>query len=154
MDSAWDNVHARFMEQLLNKRVDDMIESPEWLKKMRYNNKEVKFWLKRAGHIFEERGLNLYELIAKACGECWDTEDEQKTAEGSSPPLWENNGATNDEPRNSTALWEARADSPQNCVLPKVKEETQTCPQPGSLTSSLFTPQEKRRIPPTSTGRR
>ena len=59
MESVWQNVHAKFMDQLLNRRVDEMLESEDWLRSMRYNHKEVKWWQKRAGHIFEERGLNL-----------------------------------------------------------------------------------------------
>ena len=135
MESAWQNVHAKFMDRLLNKRVDDMLESEDWLRSMRFNHKEVKWWQRKAGHIFEERGLNLYELIAKACGECWDDEDDEKTAKGASPPLWEATNATNaTATKNSNALWEAppRTNPSENCVPPKVKEETQTCHQLGS----------------------
>ena len=152
MESVWQNVHAKFMDQLLNRRVDEMLESEDWLRSMRYNHKEVKWWQKRAGHIFEERGLNLYELIAKACGECWDDEDEQKTAEGASPPLWGNN--KDQQKKNSAALWDVpRAKSPKNCVPSEVKKETQTCLPLGSPTSRRFTLQERRRTLPTNTGR-
>ena len=132
MESVWQNVHAKFMDRLLNSRIDEMLENEDWLRSMRYNHQEVKGWLRRAGHIFEERGLNLYELIAKACGECWDDEDDEKTAKGASPPLWETKAATKVATKNSNALWEARTELPENCVLPKVKEETQTCHQLGS----------------------
>ena len=73
--------HAKFWRQLLNSRVDLLVSSRSWLRALRYNNEEVRWWLKRAGHIFEERGLNLYQLIAQSHGECWDNEDEQKCAQ-------------------------------------------------------------------------
>ena len=82
MEKVWvdNSPHAKFWRQLLNDRVDELIHSPEWLKNLRYRNDEVQWWRKRAGHIFEERGINLYHLIAQAHGECWDAEDEEKHA--------------------------------------------------------------------------
>ena len=35
----------------------------------------MKWWQKKCGHIFEERGLNLYELVAQSHGECWEMPD-------------------------------------------------------------------------------
>jgi len=68
-----------------------LVNSKEWLKGLRYRNDEVKWWNKRCGHIFEERGMNLYQLIAQANDECWDDEDEQKCAhaieENVDPPM-------------------------------------------------------------------
>ena len=93
MERAWedDSPHANFFRRLLNSRVDELVNSPTWLKRMRYNNEEVKWWQKTCGHIFEERGLNLYQLIASSHGECWDNEDEEKHAqaleENVVPPL-------------------------------------------------------------------
>jgi hypothetical protein len=93
MERVWEeeSPHANFFRRLLNSRVDELVNSPTWLKRMRYNNEEVKWWQKNCGHIFEERGLNLYQLIATSHGECWDTEDEQKCAqaleENVVPPL-------------------------------------------------------------------
>ena len=83
MERVWEDSspHAKFWRQLLNSRVDELISSPEWLKSLRYNHTMVKWWNKNAGDIFEERGLNLYELIAQSFGECWDEEDEQKCAQ-------------------------------------------------------------------------
>ena len=97
MENLWvdDSPHANFWRRLLNQRVDELVNSVEWLKNLRFRNDEVKWWQKRCGHIFEERGLNLYELIAQAHGECWDlqaydpatykkewgtTQDEEKSA--------------------------------------------------------------------------
>ncbi|MEO2152728.1 MAG: hypothetical protein ABGW50_08745, partial [Thermococcus sp.] len=80
MEKVWEDEgpQMRFFRQLLNSRVDAMLASPKWLQSLRYDHDMVRWWNKRAGHIFEERGLNLYELIAKACGEVWDNEDEEK----------------------------------------------------------------------------
>jgi len=93
MEAMWidDSPHVRFWRELLNSRVDSLVSSPDWLRGLRYDHKAVKWWQKRCGHIFEERGLNLYHLIAEANGECWDEEDEQKhahiPAEKNVPPL-------------------------------------------------------------------
>ena len=93
MERVWeeDSPHANFFRRLLNSRVDELVNSPTWLKRLRYNNDEVKWWQKNCGDIFDERGLNLYQLIASSHGECWDNEDEQKCAqaleENVVPPL-------------------------------------------------------------------
>jgi hypothetical protein len=72
-----------------------MVGSERWLKSLRYKHEEVRWWQKRAGYIFEERGINLYQLIAQAHGECWDNEDEEKCAsakkQGIEPPLHKKN---------------------------------------------------------------
>ena len=82
MEKVWqdDSPHAKFFRQLMNNRVDELVHSKDWLKRLRYNHEEVRWWNKRAGYIFEERGINLYQLIAQSHGECWDAEDEEKHA--------------------------------------------------------------------------
>ena len=82
MEAAWDgsSPHAAFWRRLLNDRVDLLVNDQEWLKRLRFSHDEVRWWLKNCKHIFEERGLNLYTLIAQAHGEVWDEEDEQKCA--------------------------------------------------------------------------
>ena len=82
MERVWedDSPHAEFIRTLMNNRVTELLSSKEWLKVLRYRHDEVKWWLKRAGHIFKERNVNLYQRIAQAHGECWDMEDEQKSA--------------------------------------------------------------------------
>ena len=85
MEKAWfsDDPHQKFWRNLLNGRVDELVNSKRWLQSLRYKNDEVRWWLKKCGHIFEERGINLYELIAQSHGECWEMEDydEQKFKE-------------------------------------------------------------------------
>ena len=82
MEQAWkdENAHAKFWRNLLNSRIDLLVSSPDWLQSLRFKHDEVRWWQKKAGHIFEERGLNLYQLIAESCGECWDSEDDEKCA--------------------------------------------------------------------------
>lgn len=75
MEKTWfhDDPHACFWRRLLNQRVDELVNSRTWLRSLRYKNEEVKWWMKKCGHIFEERGLNLYELIAQSHDEgSWD----------------------------------------------------------------------------------
>ena len=82
MEEVWvdDSPVARFWRRLHNECVDKLINDPEQflLKHMRHDYQMVRDHQKRFGHIFKERGLNLYELIARACGEVWDNEDEEK----------------------------------------------------------------------------
>ena len=81
MEAAWnDTPHARFWRRLLNENVDALINDPDkfLLRHMRHDHQMVRDYQKRYGSIFKERGLNLYELIARACGEVWDNEDEEK----------------------------------------------------------------------------
>ena len=83
MDSVWrEGPVKRFWDRLLNENVDRLVTDPEQflLKHMRHDYAMVKDYQKRFGHIFEERGLNLFQLIAKASGETWDSEDEEKGA--------------------------------------------------------------------------
>ena len=83
MEATWvhNSPHVVFWRRLLNERVDELVNSPDWLKRLRFAHDEVRWWRKNCGHIFEERGLNLYHLIAQAHGEVWDEEDEQKCAQ-------------------------------------------------------------------------
>ena len=112
--------HAKFMRTLLNSRVDELVNSPEWLKRLRFNHDEVKWWNKKCGYIFEERGLNLFELIARANGECWDldSEDEEKCAQAAEenvvPPMLKK------KPRQQDAIG---LDHPREVGLRERKEE-------------------------------
>ena len=123
MERVWedDSPHAKFWRQLLNSRVDELISSPEWLQSLRFNNTMGKWWNKNAGEIFEERGLNLYQLIAQSFGECWDDEDEQKCAhakeENVLPPMVKRK---DNKPRHEDA---ERLDHPRQVGVRKEQEE-------------------------------
>ena len=86
-----DSPQIRFLCQLHNQVVDQMLSDPDQflLRHMRHDYTMVREYQKRFGYIFKERGLNLFELIARACGEVWDNEDEEKggvlAAEKSAP---------------------------------------------------------------------
>ena len=81
LDQVWleDTPHGRFWRRLLNDNVDKIVQNRKHLRALRFNNDLVKQYQKRLGHIFEERGLNLYQLIAESYDECWDSEDEEKS---------------------------------------------------------------------------
>jgi len=87
MEACWNRTtpHQRFWIRLQNQRVDQLVSDPErfLLRHMRHDHEMVKSHQKLLGHIFKERGLCLYKLIAEACGENWDSEDEQKNC----PPM-------------------------------------------------------------------
>ena len=74
-----DNAHAKFMDTLLRNRVNELIGDKERLKELRFRHKDVKWWHKRCGYIFEELGKNLYELIAAAYGESWEEKTQTTT---------------------------------------------------------------------------
>ena len=82
MEAAWidTNPVARFFQRLHNEVVDRLVSDPEQflLRHMRHDHDMVRDYQRRFGDIFAERGLNLYQLIASACGEVWDDEDEEK----------------------------------------------------------------------------
>ena len=92
METVWaqETAHQRFWRRLLNENVDRLINDPEkfLLKHMRHDHEMVKQYQRRYGHIFESRGLSLYKLIAKACGEVWDEEDEEKGGGRKKLPQW------------------------------------------------------------------
>ena len=73
-----ETAHQKFWRSLLNQNVDNIVRDREHLRSLRFNHELMKRYQKRFGHVFEERGINLYQLIAKACGEVWDEEDEEK----------------------------------------------------------------------------
>ena len=89
MESLWegDSPEAAFMKRLLRSRVRTLLGNKEWLKSLRYRHKEVRWWQKRAGHIFEEFDANLYEAIARSHGECWEMEEKSNDLEKNVPPM-------------------------------------------------------------------
>ena len=93
-----DGSHARFWRELMNENVDQLLESPKLLRHMRHNHDLVRRYQRRFGNIFEERNLNLYQLIANACGEVWDEEDEEKHQK-SAPLGVKENAVSLDHPR-------------------------------------------------------
>ena len=105
MHNAWaqEEPIVRFWRRLLNENVDQLVNDPEkfLLKHMRHDHAMVKDYQKRFGQILDERGLNLYKLIAEACGEVWDEEDEEKQClqPKKRPPMNKGNAVSLDHPR-------------------------------------------------------
>ena len=63
---------ARFMRRLVRKRAVEFMRNVEYLKQLRYNYEQAKVDQKMFGHVWEEYGTNIFELIAEAHGENWD----------------------------------------------------------------------------------
>ena len=82
MEAVWgkETKHQRFWRQLLNDRVNELLNDPEkvLLRHMRHDYEMVKRHLHYFGAVLKERNLCLYKLIAEAYGENWDSEDEEK----------------------------------------------------------------------------
>ena len=80
MHQAWEaeSASARFMKRLIRSRAIEFMNSPDYLKSLRFDYDRATSNQKRFGHIWEEYGTNIFQLIAEAHGEIWDAEDEEK----------------------------------------------------------------------------
>jgi len=78
MQQSWEDPHAAFLSRLVRERAIEFMRSKQYMKSLRHRNDEAINMQKRFGHIWEEYGTNVYELIAEAHGENWDAEDEEK----------------------------------------------------------------------------
>ena len=80
MEELWkeDSAHGRFWAQLIQENADQRMLDKEYLKRLRYRHDLAKEDQKRFGHIWARHNTNIYKLIASACGEVWDNEDEEK----------------------------------------------------------------------------
>jgi len=82
MDEIWDDPKAHFFCRLYNTRVDQFISDPAFLRSLRTDWKMYSQIMRLMGHIFEERGLCLHDLIMQACAcpdeRLRDEEDEEK----------------------------------------------------------------------------
>jgi hypothetical protein len=74
MQEMWEDETpaARFMRRLVRKRAVEFMRNVEYLKQLRYNYDQAKMDQKMFGHVWEEYGTNIFELIAEAHGENWD----------------------------------------------------------------------------------
>ena len=80
MEELWkeDSAHGRFWAQLIQENADQRMLDKEYLKRLRYRHDLAMEDQKRFGHIWARHNTNIYKLIASACGEVWDNEDEEK----------------------------------------------------------------------------
>ena len=82
MHALWEyeTPQQRFWKRLVRQRAESHMQDAKYLQALRHRNDLAKADQKRFGHIWAEHNTNIYKLIAKAHGENWDAEDEQKTA--------------------------------------------------------------------------
>ena len=80
MHKVWEAESATtlFWKRLIRERAVEFMRSPDYLRALRHRNDQAREDQKRFGHIWEEYGTNVYQLIAEACGETWDEEDDAK----------------------------------------------------------------------------
>ena len=69
-----------FFENLRREKAMRLMQNNTFLRSMRYDHEFAKSQQRCFGRIWEEYGTNIYKLIAKSCGECWDNEDDEKYA--------------------------------------------------------------------------
>ena len=84
MHKAWKSENAAeiFLNKLRRQRAIEFMRNASYLKGLRNDFERARQDQKFFGKIWEEYGTNVYQLIAEACGESWDMEDEQKHAHG------------------------------------------------------------------------
>lgn len=73
-----DDPRKRFMQRLIRERAIEFMQSPEYLKKLRFDYDRAKADQKLFGEIWGEYGTSVFQLIAEAHGETWDAEDDEK----------------------------------------------------------------------------
>ena len=80
MQKVWEDNSpaAKFWRQLVRDRATEYMRDPLFLRDMRHDYTMVREYQKRFGRVWAEYGTDIYKLIAEACGECWDSEDEEK----------------------------------------------------------------------------
>ena len=82
MDTVWTDPKELFLCRLHNSRVDQFIGHPAFLRSLRTDWKMYSHIMRLLGHVFEERGLCLHDLIMQACAcpdeRLRDEEDDEK----------------------------------------------------------------------------
>ncbi len=65
MQKAWEDEapEARFMRRLIRERAVEFMRNPAYLKRLRYDYERARADQKMFGHIWEEYGTNIFELI-------------------------------------------------------------------------------------------
>ena len=76
----YETPQQRFWKRLVRQRAESHMQDAKYLQALRHRNDLAKADQKRFGHIWAEHNTNIYKLIAKAHGENWDAEDDEKNA--------------------------------------------------------------------------
>ena len=76
----WENDDPRavFMQRLVRERAVEFMQCPKYLRSLRHRNDLAIRDQKMFGHVWASYYTNVYQLIAKAHGETWDAETEEK----------------------------------------------------------------------------
>ena len=83
LDSAWrENADAAtiFLQKLRESRAREFMENKEFLQMLRFEPETTKRMQRWFGAIWARQNTDIYKLIAHACNEDWDLEDEEKHA--------------------------------------------------------------------------
>ena len=75
-----ENVHCAFLRKLTERRARECMQSVPFLQFLRTDYDKARVNQKLFGHVYARYGTDIYKLIAKACNEVWDEEDEEKNA--------------------------------------------------------------------------
>ena len=88
MEDVWAQGHedpvACFRRRLYEQRAHSIATDDAYLRTLRNDFERARSLQKRFGHLWARRtgSPTVFELIARACGETWDLEDEQKQRPG------------------------------------------------------------------------
>lgn len=74
----WEDTHSSFLEGLVRTRALMFMNDERYLKKLRFDYDRAIKDQELFGQVWGEFGTDVFQLIAKACGESWDAEDEEK----------------------------------------------------------------------------
>ena len=81
LESAWrEDAASLFLQKLRENRALEMMKNKDMLKQLRYEPKMSKQMQRWFGAIWARHNTDIYKLIAQACNETWDLEDEEKHA--------------------------------------------------------------------------
>ena len=84
LDTAWRNDTAdaatKFLQKLRESRAREFMQNKEFLQMLRFEPETTKRMQRWFGAIWARQNTDIYKLIAQACNENWDLEDEEKHA--------------------------------------------------------------------------
>ena len=75
-----DSPRTKFLKELVHQRATRFAHNGPFLRDLRHRPEEARNLQRVYGKVWESQGTNVFKLIASACGETWDLEDEEKHA--------------------------------------------------------------------------
>jgi hypothetical protein len=90
MEIAWvdNNPHARFIRKLHRNRVDQILNSPEYLQILRHNWEELTATAKRFSNVFQERGIDFLEFVIQNTGSRKKPTNTDRSQKKKTPPKY------------------------------------------------------------------